>query len=219
MNRSLLKWVPCLVLFCLFSSAASAQQIRIATVDLSRVFTNYWKFKQANAALEDMKAELAKTDREMIESFQKEKEVYQKLLADANNQAVSAEERENRKKAAEEKLLAVRKQETDILEFEDRAKRRLGEQTLRMRDNLLMEIRAAVNSKAKAGNYNLIFDSAAQSDDKTPVILYAGDLVLECASPPAFAARPSAASARRRLAFLRSKRSRWIGTAVHDAVA
>jgi hypothetical protein len=48
--------------------------------------------------------------------------------------------------------------------------------------------------------------------------------VLECASPSAFAARQSAAAARRRLALFGSgllspKRSRLVGTAVQDAAA
>jgi Skp family chaperone for outer membrane proteins len=43
---------------------------------------------------------------------------------------------------------------------------------MRMRENLLTEIRAAVNSKAKAGGYTLVFASDAVSGDRTPVILY-----------------------------------------------
>ncbi|MGN6644362.1 MAG: OmpH family outer membrane protein [Verrucomicrobiota bacterium] len=171
MKRLLIKIVPCLVLFALMQGVAHAQ-IKIATVDLSRVFTNYWKTKEADAALQSMKAEMSKSDKELIDSRQKAVDAYQKLLADANNQMLSSEERDKRKKSAEDKLKEVKETEQSIVQFEQQAKTRLGEQSLRMRDNLLTEIRAAVNSKAKAGGYTLVMDSAAQTADRTPVLLY-----------------------------------------------
>ena len=166
-----MKVIPMLVLLGLTESVANAQ-IKIATVDLSRVFTNYWKTKQADAALQDMKGEMAKSDKELIDSRQKAVESYQKLLADANNQVLSSEERDKRKKSAEDKLKEVKDLEQNIGQFEQQAKVRLSEQSLRMRENLLVEIRGAVNSKGKAGAYTLVFDSAAQTADRTPVMLY-----------------------------------------------
>src|SRR5262245_684987 len=110
--KQFLKWlIPGAMLFLLLSSSAQAQNNKVATVDLSRVFTNYWKFKQASAALEDLKSDLNKTGKGMIEDWQKLKEDYQKLLADANNQAISDKERDKRKKAAEDKLVEARKLE------------------------------------------------------------------------------------------------------------
>ncbi len=171
MKRLLIKLIPCLVLFALTEGVANAQ-IKIATVDLSRVFTNYWKTKQADAALQDMKSEMAKSDKELIDNRLKAVDEYQKLLADANNQVLAAEERDKRKKSAEDKLKEIKDLEQNIVQFEQQAKTRLGEQSMRMRDNILVEIRAAVNSKGKAGSYTFIVDSAAQSADRTPVFLY-----------------------------------------------
>src|SRR5215467_1956843 len=108
--------VPGVLLFLLASSSAFAQT-KIATVDLSRVFTNYWKYKQASGALEDLKNDLNKTGKQMVDDFQKLKDDYQKLLADANNQAVSEKERNQRKKATKEKLVEARKLKKHISEF------------------------------------------------------------------------------------------------------
>jgi outer membrane protein len=139
---------------------------------LSRVFTNYWKFKTADTALQDMKAELSKSDKELLDSRQKAIDGYKTLLADANNQVLSSEERDKKKKAAEDKLKEIKDLEQSIDQFERNAKTRLAEQSARMRENLLTEIRAAVTSKGKAGSYTFIFDSAAQTSDRTPVLLY-----------------------------------------------
>jgi outer membrane protein len=172
MKTLLMKLLLGLFLISAWSGSASAQQFRIATVDLSRVFTNYWKTKQADAALQDMKSEMTKSDKEMLDSRQKTVDSYNKLLADANDQAVSPEERDKRKKAAEDKLKEIKDSEASIQQFEQQARARLSEQSLRMRDNLLAEIRAAVNSKAKSGSFTLVLDQAGQTADRTPIILY-----------------------------------------------
>ncbi|HEU5124436.1 MAG TPA: OmpH family outer membrane protein [Verrucomicrobiae bacterium] len=171
MKRFLTKLIPGLLLLGLMQGVAHAQ-VKIATVDLSRVFTNYWKFKTADTALQDMKAELSKSDKELLDSRQKAIDGYKTLLADANNQVLSSEERDKKKKAAEDKLKEIKDLEQSIDQFERNAKTRLAEQSARMRENLLTEIRAAVTSKGKAGSYTFIFDSAAQTSDRTPVLLY-----------------------------------------------
>jgi outer membrane protein len=177
MKRVLTGLLLCVVLVVMARPAAAQpntaeKPLRIGTVDLSRVFTNYWKFKQANAQLEDEKAELAKTDSELLASHQKAFEEYNKLREDANNQALSSDEREKRRGAAEDKSKEVKDIENNIKKFRQSSQTRIVEQTMRMRDNLLTEIKAAVSSKAKAGDFTLVLDSAALSADRTHVILY-----------------------------------------------
>jgi Skp family chaperone for outer membrane proteins len=147
-------------------------QTRVATVDLRKLFDGYWKTKQADAALKDRAADLDKEYKGLRDDHAKSKEEYQKLLADANDQAVSTEEREKRKKAAEAKLKDIKDAEETIGQFERQARTTLDEQRRRMRDNVLGEIRTAINSKAKAGSYALVVDTAAETPNATPVFVY-----------------------------------------------
>jgi len=162
----------------LLGGSALAQN-RVATVDTLKVFDNYWKTKQADAVLKDQAADVEKSDKEMVDGWKKAKEDYQKLLADANDQAVSAEERDKRKKAAETKLKDIKDTEDNITQFERQARTRLNEQKARMRKNILDEIKLAISSKAKAGGYALVIDAGAQTyvadpagPYYTPVFLY-----------------------------------------------
>src|SRR5262245_26958853 len=116
MKRFLYKTVPALLLLAFLSSSAMAQG-RIATVDLRKVFDGYWKTKQATASLKEREAEMSKEDKGMIEDLKKGKEEYQTMLSDANNQALSTEERDKRKKAAEDKLKQLKQMEDNITEF------------------------------------------------------------------------------------------------------
>lgn len=168
--KSLLKTIiPSLVLLI---GTAAFGQTKIGTVDLGRVFTNYWKFKTAQGAIEDRKADLDKTYKEMADTYKKSRDEYQKLVGSVNDQAVSSEERDRRRKAAEDKAKDIKDQEDSIRQFETQARTTLDEQLRRMRENILGEIRVVVNAKAKAGGYTLVVDTAAQATSATPIVLY-----------------------------------------------
>src|ERR1041385_1389147 len=79
-------------------------QGKIATIDLRKVFDGYWRTKQADAALKDQAGDMEKEHKGFLDDWNKAKADYQKLLESANDQAVSAEERDKRKKNAEKKL-------------------------------------------------------------------------------------------------------------------
>jgi outer membrane protein len=171
MKMILRKVLPGLLLVTLLSGSAFAQT-RIGTVDLRKVFDGYWKTKQADAALKDRAADMDKSHKEMLDGWRKAKEDYAKLLSDANDQAVSAEERERRKRTAETKLRDMKETEENIGQFERQARTTLDEQKRRMRDNILGEIRTVLNARAKQAGFTLVIDTAAETINSTPVILY-----------------------------------------------
>lgn len=173
------KIVPALLLVSLIGGSACAQG-RIATVELRKVFDGYWKTKQADAALKDRAADIEKDHKNMLDDWKKAKEEYQTLLGEANNQTLSFEEREKRKKSAEDKLKQIKDSEEAIAQYERQARTTLDEQRKRMRDSIVEEIRAAVNSKAKSAGCTLVIDAGAESGNGnaaagtpgTPVFLY-----------------------------------------------
>src|SRR5437867_9371093 len=111
-----------LLLFSFLTSCAWAQQGRIATVDLRKIFDNYWKTKQADVSLKDRAADMEKEHKTMLSDYNKAKEDYQKLLAGANDLAVSTEEREKRNKSASDKLKQLKDSEETIVQYERQAK-------------------------------------------------------------------------------------------------
>lgn len=163
-----------IVLFLLGNGAllTGVAQGRIATVDLNRIFDNYWKTKEAEAALKKRASDLEQDHRSMMEELRKHSEEYQKLLASASDQAVSEEERERRKQGAEAKLKQMRDLQESIAQFERQARATIDEQRNRMRNNLLGEIRTAIQSRARAAGYALVLDVSADSLRNTPIVLY-----------------------------------------------
>ncbi|MFN7141710.1 MAG: OmpH family outer membrane protein, partial [Limisphaerales bacterium] len=99
-------------------------------------------------------------------------EEWKKLIDRANDQAVSAAERDKSKQAAERKLLELRQQEETLKQFQASARTKLGEKHRRKRDQILDEIRTLINTRAKAAGYSLVIDTASESINSTPIVLY-----------------------------------------------
>jgi len=155
-----------------FLSSSALADTKIGTVDLRKLFDNYWKTKTAQAAIQERAAQLDKDDKGMKDDLKKGSDDYQKLLLQVNDQGISSEERERRKQAADEKLKQLQGSKTAIDQFERQAQTTLGEQRQRMRENILGEIKVAVNAKAKAEGYSLVLDSAAETVNGTLTVVY-----------------------------------------------
>jgi outer membrane protein len=165
-----------LTLLLASSVAAVAADTKIATIDLRKAFDNYWRTKQADANLKDQAGDMEKTRKEMFDGYEKMRESYRKLVDSANDPAVSTEEREKRKKNAENELLNLRAQEDRVRQFDTTAKTTLGEKQRRVREQILGEIKDKIKAKAKAGSYALVIDTAAETVNGTPVVPYVGSM-------------------------------------------
>jgi len=153
-------------------SAVAQTQGRLATVNLVEVFDKYWKTKQAKLALADSKSDLKKELDTMNEAHKKLIAQYQKMQADANDQAVSSEEREKRRKALEPRVKELRESEESLKQFVSRGDAELEQKTKRMMEDVIKDIRTAVAGRARAGGYAFVFDSSAKSLAQTEVLLY-----------------------------------------------
>jgi len=153
-------------------SGSVLAQTKIATVDLKKLFDNYYKTKLAQTAIQERASQLDKDDKSMKDDLKKGSDDYQKLLQQANDQALSADERDRRKQSADDKLKQLQASKSAIDQFERQAQTTLSEQRQRMRDNILVEIKAAVATKAKAGNDTLVFDTAAETVNGTMAVVY-----------------------------------------------
>ncbi len=155
----------------LVSVDASAQS-KIAVVDMKRAFEQYYKTKQAESQIKSQGAEADKVFKGMLEDYKKSNQEYKALLDGSNDQAVSSEERERRKNAAEKKLLDLQEIEKSVKQYEKSAKENIAALEKRMRDKIVEEIREVVTRMSRNGAYTHVFDLASVTAYQTPVILY-----------------------------------------------
>lgn len=157
---------------CASPFAAGAAEQKLATVDLKKVFEDYYKTKIANTKLQDELAELEKERKAMLDDYKKAGEDHKKALNEANDQAVSADERERRKKAAEAKLIEMNEIEQRVKQFDRTAIGNLEERKRQAHEKIVGEIRAVINARARAGGWHYVLDAAAESQARTPILLF-----------------------------------------------
>jgi outer membrane protein len=155
-----------------FLSVPALAQTKIATVDLRKLFDGYWKTKQAQTVLNDRQAQLVKDAKSLSDDLKKGSDEYQKLLEQANDQALSADQRDKHKQAAADKLKQLQDAKTAMDQFDRQAQVTLSEQSQRMRDNVLSDIKAAVTAQAKVAGYSLVIDAAAETANATTAVIY-----------------------------------------------
>jgi len=147
-------------------------ETKIGTVDLRKLFDGFWKTKEAQAQLNAHKAELDQDDKTQREALKKGSDEYQKLLEQANDPAIASEERDRRKQAAADKLKQLQEAKTSLDAFERQAQITLSEQSQRMREKILAEIKGVVATQARTGGYFLVIDAAAETANATAAVLY-----------------------------------------------
>jgi outer membrane protein len=160
-----------------FARPASAQEFKIGIVDMKRVFSEYYKTKDAEKSVNDGK-EAAKKQldernakyRELINKWQEA----QKLV---NDPAISEELRVQKTKERDELASEAKSLEREMSEFRARREQQLQEQVGRMRKGILDEIKSIVEGKAKQENYDLVFDKSGLGVNGVPFLLHSKDAV------------------------------------------
>ena len=139
---------------------SASAQTKIASVDMKKVFNGYYKTKMAQAAIDKDKADLSKEIKDMSDGLNQARADYKQMLDQANDQAISTDEREKRKLAADDKAKDVNSRQVAVEQYSRQAEAQLSDKSQRMIGNLVGEIQKAVTDKAKAGGYTLVVNSA-----------------------------------------------------------
>ncbi len=167
-----------LIKICLCSAGIAALAMnshaeqKIATFNLHKAFDSYYKTIQSTAAMKQDGEEVAKEHQAMMDNLRKHNDERLKLVDKANDQAVSAEERQKSKRELDDKIAEMETEKQYLAEFEQRANVRLREKEQQRVTDIVKEIQGVVAAHAKAAGYSMVVDSSANSIVSTPIFLY-----------------------------------------------
>ena len=159
--------------FCAAAPAAHAQ--KIATVDMNKVFSGYYKTKDAENKINDARESAKKDLDERMESHKVMLDEINQLNKDIDNPALSSTAKSERQKKREDKIGQVQQLEREIQEFKNSRERQLQEQAVRMRNQIVEEIMKVVNEKVKDDKFDMVFDKSGQSMNGVQIVLYSQD--------------------------------------------
>ena len=161
---------------CFFTaSAASAQTVKIGTVDMKKVFESYYKTKDAEARINEARNSAKKELDDRMDVYNKGVAEVKKLNEEIDKPELSKENKEQRSKSRDEKVAELKTMEREINEFRVTREKQLQEQSVRMRGGIVEEINKVVSDKVKAENFRVVFDKSGPSLNGVPVVLFAKD--------------------------------------------
>jgi len=146
-----------------FLSGSASAQTKVATVDLQKILKGFWKAQRAAALLQERFAKDQSDDKDMIARLKKMNDDYEQLLSQANDQAISSDERDKRKQSAADKLKDIQSLKVNVDQFERQEMATLDDQRQRMVKNSLDEIKTAVAAKAKTDGYAVVLDTSSRT--------------------------------------------------------
>jgi Skp family chaperone for outer membrane proteins len=156
-------------------SVASAQNLKIATVDMQELFKQYY---QTNEAQDQINVERAKINQDNEDRLVRIREI-EKNLEGFKKQVEDPSVNESKKQSLA-KEFSLQQQEGIQLDKERREyiQRRtsaLNENMVERMKTILEDIRKLVEERSKADNYDLVYDKSGLSTSQVPVVLYGKD--------------------------------------------
>ena len=174
MKKSLLCSLLCLSLLGGFVSTSHAQ-VKIGTVDMNKIFSAYYKTKDAEARINEARNSAKQELDERMDTYKKNLDEINKLNDSINKPALSKETVDSMTKERDDKIQETKNLEREITEFRETREKQLQEQAVRMRNGIVDEITKLVLDKVKTENYDLVMDRSGLSLNGVPILIYAKD--------------------------------------------
>jgi Skp family chaperone for outer membrane proteins len=158
------------------AAPVSAQaQLKVGTIDMKQVFDGYYKTKDAEAKINESRAQAQKELAERLDTFNKAQEQARKLNDEAGKSELSEKAKAEKVKGLNEKLQELGVMQREVQEFQQTRERQLSEQSVRSRNSLVEEINKVVSDVVKANGYDLVFDKSGQSLNAVNVLVHSKD--------------------------------------------
>jgi outer membrane protein len=159
----------------LVSAVETQAQAKIGTVDMDRVLKDYHKSKEAEAKLNEATKAAKKEFDDRVEAYKKALDDINKLNAQIDTPALSADAKAVRSKERDEKIAGVKNMEREINDFRQAREQQLQQQMARLREGIVKEITDVVMERGKSRNLDLVFDKSGASLNRFSPILFSPD--------------------------------------------
>ena len=155
------------------SASASAQNIKVGTVDMKKIFESYYKTKEAEAKINEARNNAKKELEDRMDVAKKTLDEVKKLDEEISKPELSKEAKEQKAKSRSEKATELQNMDREIREFQQSREKQLQEQSVRMRAGIVDDINKIVAERVKAENFDLVVDKSGPSLNGVPIVLFA----------------------------------------------
>jgi outer membrane protein len=166
--------LPLLVLGLLFGGTQPASaEINVGTVDMKKIFEGFWRTKEAETKMNEIRAGVK---RELDERSEKRKALEAEIMK--FNEDLKKTELTDAKKSViakdrEKKIAEWQDVSKELQAFTQEQDKALSDKTLRIRNGIVEEIKKVVDGQALSAGYDLVFDISGNSINNVAVVIYA----------------------------------------------
>ena len=165
------KWL--LMLACAFCAVSlSAAEMKIAVIDMGRVFQEYSKTKINEAKLKKQAEIFKDYSTRLRDQLKKLQEEFKDLRDASQNMAFTAAERENRRLNAADKYAQVTAKEKELRDYNREKQAELRAEYEKMRDGIIKDIEKVVAAKCVTEGYMLVLDKSGKTLNNIPTVIY-----------------------------------------------
>ncbi len=157
-----------------FARVAAAQdRLKIAVVDVSKIFSGYYKTKEIEKTLAETRGASARELDTRLESHHRLLEEIARLDKELNNPALDASTRADRQKKHDDKVQETRTLERENQELRTNRDRDLQEMANRLRNQIVEDIMVVVRARVESDHYDLVLNKSAQGPGGKILVLHA----------------------------------------------
>lgn len=175
MKNTIAAFIATVTLGLALTASAQVPTGRIVTVDLNKVFNEYYKTPIASAKLKETADSFNKELDETLANLKKGIDELNKLRDEQDKPEYTAEVREQKRKAVADKLSETQKLQRDIDEYRTGHRKILDEQVQRMRTTILKEITDVITKEARDSGYQLVLDKSGNTLNGVPGVVFGQD--------------------------------------------
>ena len=168
--------VPAVLVVLLFPLSAAAQdKLKIATVDMQTLFKQYHRTTAAQKEVNVERAKIQQNNNERLETIRALEDELQGLRKQLDDPSLSDKRKQELFKGFQMKTQEGVALDRERREFLQRRNTALNEKMVQKMRGILEEIKKLVEDRAKADDYDYVFDKSGMSTSQVPFLLYPKD--------------------------------------------
>ena len=157
------------------SVVLSAAPLKVATVDLTRLFREYYRTKIIEQDFNEQSKVYRNYIARQAEALRKSEAEYRKKLDASLNVALAPAEREKRRNEVQSMENELKRRRAELEQYAAGKARALQKASGEQRLKVIEEIRSEICRRAALDGYTLILDKSAKSTSDAAIILYSAD--------------------------------------------
>jgi len=162
-----------LVALLLCAASGLHAEMKIGTVDMNRIFTEYKKTNDVKAKYTASGEAIEKEFNERAADLKKKMDEINQLTTAIEKSDLPKKELDLKRKECEEKIEKARTLDRELVEYRSAKQKKLQDEFLGMRQGIIDDIMKVINDQTKARGFDMVLDKSGLSAGAVPVVLVA----------------------------------------------